>query len=112
MIPLENRLKRSGEIRDVIKKGKTFSSPAFFFRLKNNNLSVIRAGFVISSKAIKKAVLRNKIKRRAREIFRKLLPDLKGAFDMVFIFSNKSRDFEFKDLELGMRTVLKRSGLL
>ena len=85
MLPKENRLKKKRDFEEVFKKGKTFRESFLFLRVKENNLKQNRFGFIVSSKISKKAVVRNKIKRRLREITKEYLPRVKTGVDVVLI---------------------------
>lgn len=50
-----------------------------------NGLPNNRFGIVVSNKVAKKATVRNKLKRRIREVIRQFLPDLKTGFDVVVV---------------------------
>jgi ribonuclease P protein component len=85
MLPKENRLPGHAFIL-VKKRGRTLRS-------KNLTLKVLgergedpsRIGIIISTKVSKKAVVRNKIKRRIKESVLKILPKIKNGFDIVLI---------------------------
>jgi ribonuclease P protein component len=76
MLPTINRLKKKKDFERVFKKGKSFKKDFLSIRISQNNLNKIRFGFIVSQKISKKAFVRNKIKRRLREIVRKNLSDI------------------------------------
>jgi len=85
MLPAENRLKKRKDFEYVFKRGKGFEEEVLILKIVDNNLENPRFGFVVSQKVSKKAVVRNKIKRRLREIVRKRLPSIKKKVDGVLI---------------------------
>lgn len=82
MLPLAERLKRSNLFTKAYSVRKFVSTPLFTLyvlpRLRNTNIAhdpkrvLPMIGFVVSKKTCKSACLRNKIKRRLREAYRKL----------------------------------------
>ncbi len=68
MLGKENRLRRKKDFEEIFKKGRSFKESFLVLKILKNNLKVSRFGFVVSQKVSKKAVVRNKIKRRLREI--------------------------------------------
>lgn len=85
MLPLKNRLIKSSDFKDVLVKSRKIESGPVFLRIKKNNLGVSRFGFSVGIKFSSKAVLRNKVKRKLREVVRKKLDYLKSGFDVIII---------------------------
>lgn len=85
MLPVKNRLNKNKDFQKVFQKGKGIKENLLTFKWAPNNLKVSRFGFIVSRKVSKKAVLRNKIKRRLREKIRRELPWLKKGIDGVII---------------------------
>lgn len=90
MLPKVNRLTKRKDFDNILKNGQTYFSPSFIFKLQKNNLTVNRFGFIISKKISKKAVLRNLLKRRLREIIRQQLVKLKPGYDIIIIIKKKT----------------------
>jgi len=59
----------------------------FHLKFKPNNLAKNQFKIVVSLKVSKKAVVRNKIKRRIREVLKQL--DIKQGYDIVIITHNE-----------------------
>ena len=86
------RLDNSLDFLNCFLKGKRTYSHAFMIQYLENDLEYGRLGIRIAKKKIKKAVERNRIKRIAREVFRK------GHFngiDMVLVLRNEKK-FEYE----------------
>lgn len=94
MLAKENRLIKKKDFENLLKNGKTYYSPLFILKVIKNKLKITRFGFIISKKTTKKAVIRNKIKRRLREIIRKEIKELGSGFDGVIIVKNNPLIFE------------------
>ena len=72
-------------IKKVLKLGRRLKNGPITAVLLENNLSTSRITVVISSKAIRKSVRRNKIRRRVKEIFKKIKGLLDKNYDVVII---------------------------
>lgn len=70
MLSRRNRLS-SHEVDELIKKGKSFFTPLFLFRIAKNNLETARFSVVVPKKVEKTAVGRNRNKRRVVAILEK-----------------------------------------
>jgi ribonuclease P protein component len=76
-----------------------------------NPLDTPRIGFVVSTKVAKRAVVRNLVKRRMREIVRKALPRLIGGVDIAFMARSESVGMTYAELERSMTDLMARAGL-
>ena len=65
----------------------------------NNNLDQSRIAIQVTKKAIKLAVIRNRIRRMIRESFKDYLEEL-GSFDILLLISSKiySEKYEISDI--------------
>lgn len=84
-------------------KGKTIAGKLIFLKAQKNNLDVSRFGFVVSSKISKKAVIRNKIKRRLREIVK----DFKKGFDIIIIVKPEIINKTYQEIKNDFENVIK-----
>jgi len=84
MLAKKNRLYKDKEIKELLKKGQTIFLPEFIIKHKSNKEEV-KVGFIISTKVDKKAVQRNLLKRRLREVMRGLLPRIKSKHSLLII---------------------------
>ena len=89
-------------------------SPNSFFQLKvsKNNLDENQFIFIIPSKSIRKAVLRNKIRRRAREILKRKEDNIKKGINLTFIFKKGAEEQSYEELEKGISRVLDERQLI
>ncbi len=83
--PKSARLLKRGEFRRVYDHGSrvTSSSFALFFAARSSDPGLPRIGFT-TPRALGKAVVRNRIKRRMREAVRLEMPQLTTAIDYIF----------------------------
>ncbi len=68
MIKKNNRLTKQADFTRVWKHGRTYYSDFLNIKILKNNLQYQRFAVIVSNKISPKAVIRNKIKRRLREI--------------------------------------------
>lgn len=112
MLPLLNRLNKEKDIKQVMSIGRSLFSPYFHLKIRKNNLAHNRITVVVSTKFSKKAVLRNRIKRQVREIFRLNLDKILSGHDIVISVSNKAINQKYQDLERNIYFLLNKAKLL
>ena len=91
-------LTRRGEFKHVFEQGRKFPSHHLILYVHSNGLEQSRLGFVVSRK-VGNAVARNRVKRRLREIFRKLLAESPLCCDIVVVARSTAAEAEFLDLD-------------
>jgi ribonuclease P protein component len=92
-----NRISQKKDFDYVLKHGKRFKCTAFTLIITYNNHPANRLGIRMSKK-IGNAVVRNKIKRRLKEIFRLTQHMLKHHLDIVIIPHNAIREKSYHEL--------------
>lgn len=85
MLDKKQRLTKKKEFDIVFKGGRAVYGDTFGLKIIKNNLGFGRFGLIIGAKISKKAVERNKLRRRLREVIKKNLSGLKDGFDAVII---------------------------
>ncbi len=76
-----------------------------------NGTEALRIGIVVSRKVARKAVRRNKIKRRLREILRLWLPYLAPGWDLVVVARPPAQEASFHELRQVLWTLLTQANL-
>lgn len=121
MLPKINRLKKKKDIERVFKKGKGFKEDFLILKIAKNALSQTRFGFVVSQKVSKKATLRNKIKRRLREMVSKKGKKLKkgrhpsatrSGMDVVLIALPGLETKDFWEIDETLNKLFKKAKCL
>lgn len=112
MLPLKNRLKKKKDFERILKQGKGFTEDFLFLKIIKNDFKVSRVGFIVSKKISKKAVRRNKIKRRLREIAYSYLDKIQPGFDLVFLTKPGIEKRDFWELEQIVGKIFKKSKIL
>jgi ribonuclease P protein component len=110
--PKSRRLTRSSEFQRVREKGKVVRGEMVTLGfLKDAEPSAARAGF-ITSKRVGSAVLRNRTRRRLREIFRKHQHRISAGVWMVTIASARAARASFAALEHEWLRLIQRASIL
>lgn len=89
------KLMEKTDFERVLKKGGRFYSRNFSVIAAENGLGFARIGKIVAKKKVPRAVSRNKIKRRFREVFR-LNKQMFGSRDVVFMAQRDSSNLPFK----------------
>jgi len=89
MLATPHRLRKHNDFVTVYRQGSRQSTKFLALRAyksdANRAHSSVRIGFSISQKVSKRAVIRNRIKRRLRAACRQLLPELQPGWDIVIV---------------------------
>lgn len=109
MLTSPHRILETKDFQRVFRKGRSVFDPLFLLRYMRRNEQTSRFGFVVSTKVSKKAVLRNKIKRRLREITRKEPLFLKNGYDYVFIVKQPSINAPFRQFKKAVLDALVKA---
>lgn len=109
MLPQINRLKKDKDFERVFKKGKGFKEDFLYLKIVKNNLKNSRFGFVVSNKISKKAVVRNKVKRRLRNLVELKLQETKKGIDGAIIVMPGLDISSFWELEDKVNKLFKKA---
>lgn len=112
MLPKKNRLKKEKDFEKVFKKGKGLRKDFLFLKLLNNNLKKSRFGIVVSTKISKKATVRNKTRRRIREIIRNHLDEIKKGKDIVIVAQPGIEEKSFSQIKETLIELFKKAKLI
>jgi len=100
---------RPKEYALVYARGGTWNGGLLVVRALPNGLPVSRCGFSVS-KRVGKAVIRNKVKRRFREIMRQL--PVKSGWDIVLIARPVVAKADYASIRKAVEELLARARLL
>ncbi len=105
-------LKNNRDFLRIYNRGKNAASPLLVMYCRRNKAAdTNRVGITVSTK-IGKAVVRNHIRRRLREIYRLNEQSFKRGFDIVIVARQKSRSAEYAEMEKEFLYLAMRLGLL
>ena len=105
------RLRRNADFQRVRRQGKTWANKLLVLNIAPNGLEWNRFGFSVS-RQVGKAVVRNRIKRRMREVVRRQRDRIPGGWDMVFIARSSMCEADFSAVERAVEQLLRRAHLL
>lgn len=111
-LPKINRIKKTNEIKKVLKDGKKKKIGYLLFKFIENNLPISRFAIIISSRVSKKAVKRNKIKRQISEILRQYRKFFKKQIDGVFVCLPGIENQNFSEIKKTIEEILKEAKIL
>ena len=77
-------LKKNSDFRRLYSKGKSVVTPYMVLYCRKSATGESRVGYTVSVK-LGHAVVRNRVRRRLREIYRLNLPALRPGWDMVIV---------------------------
>lgn len=104
-------LKRNYEFRRAYQSGKSAASPrlAVYCR-KMRGQQGNRVGFTVGTK-VGKAVVRNRVRRKLREIYRLHEKELRTGFDIVIVARVRSQNADYHVLERELMGLFEKLGL-
>lgn len=110
MLSKKYRFHSRGGIKYTYKKGKTIRTTKLSLVYAPNKFQKQRFAVVVSKKVCKKAVDRNRIRRRVYEAIRAELPNYKTSNDCIFIvFSRNIKNIDFIELRNTIHSLLQQS---
>ncbi len=101
-------LKKNHEFRRLYARGKAAAAPCLVLYCRRNGGNHNRIGYTVSNK-VGHAVVRNRIRRRLREIYRLHEAEFARGYDIVIVARPRAAGADYHRLE---REVLKAAGRL
>ncbi len=99
MLPKEKRLRDTRDFKRVYSKGSFFSGRLLSINILENRLQISRVGVVITKKISKKAVGRNKLKRKTREAVHALYDSLPTGYDIIVNIKKEAESASVADFQ-------------
>ena len=103
-------IKNNYEFHRLYSKGKSAGTGRMVLYLRRTKRTDSRLGVTVSKK-LGKAVVRNKIRRRLREIYRTNEDKLLPGFDLVIVARRGSTEAAYRDLEADFLRLAGKLGL-
>lgn len=104
-------LKKNYEFRRLYHRGKSTPTQALVLYSQRNRKGNNRVGITVTGK-IGGAVVRNRIRRRLREIYRLHASQLTQGLDLVIVARVKSRYVSYQELERCFLYACQKQGLI
>ena len=96
--------------REAYDQNRKFVGRFMVVWLRGGDGAALRLG-VVSSRKVGNAVIRNRARRRLREMFRRERPSLKGAADVVIVARASIASASWPELVADFRRIAARAGL-
>lgn len=111
--PKEEHLLKTKDFRLVYNEGAAFKKGGFILYRLQNALEKDRIGFSISSRNIKLASRRNRVRRLLRETYRRNKDVLKRGFDIIVVVKrDPPKTISYSDMERTFLALAKDAGIL
>lgn len=107
----EYRIRKNMEFKDIYKSGKNYWNRNLILYVRKNDLGLTRVGYTITKK-IGNAVVRNKLRRKMKEIYRLNFHNIKEGYDLIFIAKRSAKDIPYKELEGSIIHIMSIAKLL
>mgnify|MGYP000876808945 CR=1 FL=1 len=104
-------VKENYEFRRIYRKGKSAVSPQLVIYCQRNRRGLSRLGVSVSTK-LGGAVVRNRVRRRLREIYRLHEDRFLPGWDIVVVARSKAVDASFDELTRSYLSLAKKAGIL
>ena len=104
-------LKENYEFRRMYAKGKSGVSPCLVVYCRPNHRAHNRLGITVGAK-LGHAVVRNRVRRRLREIYRLNQPRMKQGYDVVLVGRVRAVSASYQELERAFLRVCEKLSLL
>ena len=102
-----NIIKESKDFDKILKKKNQFTSKFTYIYINENDLNKYRFGICVSKK-LGKAVIRNKIKRRIKDIIDKSKLQFNNK-DYIIILKKSAKDAKYLELKEDIINLLKKN---
>ena len=104
-------LKENHLFRRLYSKGQSAVSPYLAVYVRKNGRNGNRLGFTVSTK-LGHAVVRNKVRRRLREIYRLHETQFLPGYDLVVVARGRAMDAPYAELEKAYLSLAEKLSLL
>ncbi len=105
-----DKLKKNYEFKKVYNEGRYYVEKYVVMYIIMNNSASNRVGFSVSKK-VGNSVVRNRVKRIMKEVYRKYSENTKLGYDMVFTARVGSGSADYKMIEKNMISILNKAKL-
>ena len=110
--PKSERLRKSKEFKAVFQQCRKLSDETLVFYIQFKDDAGLRKFGVSLSRALGKAYLRNRLKRRLREIYRVEKEHFRGGHQVILVPKRGSANRSFDEIRKSFLGLATRAGLL
>lgn len=108
MLPTPNRLRKKRDYDKLSTKGRSIYGVFATLRFRELGSGETKVGFITSTKMFKRAVDRNRIKRRLREVIRLMWNDLPKQMHLLFVPKPEALTGDFDKIQEDIRHMLSK----
>lgn len=113
MLPVGKRVRQKKDFSKIQRYGRRFAADNLQLQCLENRQDETRIGIIVGTKFSKKAVERNALKRKLREIFRQELKNIKAGADIIVSVRGKASGKETREtLQKTVGELLEKSRLI
>lgn len=112
MLKRQYRLKDRRVFRSIYRRGRAGRAPDLTVFCQPNQLSHNRLAVVVSTKVSKKAVRRNRIRRRLHGLMEGLWPTLAGGYDILIVLKTDISRASQETISRQLLMAFRQAGLL
>ena len=104
-------LKKNSDFHRLYAKGRSAVTPYLVVYCRRNREKTNRLGYTVSTK-LGHAVVRNRVRRRLREIYRLNAPSMPQGYDIVVVARSRCVGAEYVKLDTAFVTACRKLGLI
>ena len=104
-------LKKNSDFRRLYSKGKSAVTPYMVVYCRRSREAHNRTGYTVSTK-LGHAVVRNRVRRRLREIYRLNAPALKTGYDIIIVARTRCVGAEYAKMDRAFLSACEQLGLM
>ena len=108
---LRSTLKKNSDFRRLYKKGKSAVNPYMVVYCRRNKEENNRLGYTVSTK-LGHAVVRNRVRRRLREIYRLNSHKLSSGYDIVVVARTRCVGADYWKMDAAFLSACEKLGLI
>lgn len=112
MLARKFRLRKDKEFEAVHRRGRFFKESFLAIRVLANGLAFSRCAFLIGTKASKRAVVRNRVRRQMSETVRLDWERISKGFDIVFMVRPEITEKSHAEIRAAVENVLRKANLI
>lgn len=112
MLARAYRLRSNADFDRTYKYGRSANAQNFYIKFYQSHYITTRIAVVVSKKISKRAVVRNRCKRRLVELARNHFDELLPGYNVIVMAKTDVSNLLSKDLEREFMTCLSKAGLL
>lgn len=110
MLKAQNRLRKRKEFAYIYRKGEKFYTENFTLYKIFSKHTTPKIGFSVNNK-VGKAVVRNKIKRRLREIMRTYVGSIRNC-NLIIVVKPTITELNFQSIKIEINQLLKKGKVI